>query len=112
MLLERRVRRVFDRHGRCWQRVTCFRPVAPAEYDAHCAAAIDSRPPSLRWSLGDRRAGEQLLADAVLDRRVTLARLRGSRRGRAWLGRLAAEVRQRFGQRVRAAAAMEELDAG
>ncbi len=104
------MRRVFDRHGRCWQRVTCFRPVAPAEYDAHCAAdaeadAAAGRSPSLRWSLGDRRTGEQLLGQMVADRRVTLTRLRGSRRGRAWLSRLAAEVRQRFGQRMRAAAA-------
>ena len=105
--MERRVRRVFDRNGRCWQRVVTCRPVAPAEYDAHCAAADAdfgaARPPSLRWSLGDRRAGAALLADAYGDRRLTLARLRGSRRGRKWLDHLAAEVQRRFALLVQAA---------
>jgi hypothetical protein len=118
VLVERLVRRVFDRNGRCWQRVTHCRPVAPAEYDAHCAAADAAaggpagRPPGLRWSLGDRRTGAQLLGEAAADRRLTLARLRGSRRGRGWLGQLAAEVRRRFAPRVRAAAAAAAADPG
>jgi hypothetical protein len=116
VLLARLVRRVFDRNGRCWQRVTRCRPLAPAEYDARCAtAAADSaagRPPSLRWSLGDRRGGAQLLADAAADRRITLARLRGSRRGRGLLDQLASEVRRRFAPRVRAAAAAAAGDEG
>jgi hypothetical protein len=102
MLLERQVRRVFDRN--CWQRVTYFRPVAPAEYDAHCAAAkAAGATPSLRQACGDLRTGAQLLADASVDQRMMLARLCRSRRGRAWLGQLAGEVRQLFAPRVRAA---------
>ncbi len=113
MLLERLVRRVFDRNGLCWQRVTRCRPLAPAEYDAHCAAAAETdfaagRLPSLRWSLGDRRTGAQLLGEMADDRRLTLARLRGSRRGRVWLGQLASEVRRRFARRVEEAAAALE----
>ncbi len=109
LLLERRVRNVFDRNGRCWQRITQCRPVAPAEYDAHCAAAAAAgRPLSLRRSLGDWRAGAQLLEEAAADRRVTLARLRGSRRGREFLSQLAAEVRRRFRTLLKAAAAVTE----
>ena len=80
MLLVRLVRRVFDRNGRCWQRVVTCRPVAPADYDARCAAADAAgaeRRPSVRWSLGDRRGGAELLAEMAADRRLTLARLRG-----------------------------------
>ncbi len=36
VLLARLVRRVFDRNGRCWQRVARCRPLALAEYDTHC----------------------------------------------------------------------------
>jgi hypothetical protein len=109
ILLERRVRRVFDRNGRCWQRVTCFRPVTPAEYDAHCAAcAAAGRPPSLQWLLGDRRTGAQLLGDAAADRRLSLARLCGSQRGRRYLDQLAVEVRRRFESVIQAAANEEE----
>jgi hypothetical protein len=112
LLLERRVRNVFDRNGRCWQRITQCRPVAPTEYDAHCAAvAATGRPLSLRRSLGDWRAGAQLLEGAAADRRVTLARLRGSRRGREFLGQLAAEVRRRFRSRLQVAG-MVKYDAG
>jgi hypothetical protein len=112
LLLERRVRNVFDRNGRCWQRITQYRPVAPAEYDAHCAAvAATGQPPSLRRSLGDWRAGAQLLEEAAADRRVTLARLRKSRRGREFLGQLAAEVLRRFRSRLQVAGMVKD-DAG
>lgn len=85
VLVERLVRRIFDRDGRCWQRVAYYRPLAPAEYDARRAG----RPADLRREIGDKRDGGVLLADAAADRGVTLARLRGSRRGRA-------AVRRRF----------------
>jgi hypothetical protein len=105
VLLVRLVRRVFDRNGRCWKRVIqCF-PVAPVQYDAHCADTVAAgATPSLRRACGDLRTGEQLLADTAADSRVTLARLRMSRRGRALLDQLAAEVRRRFAPRMRAAA--------
>jgi hypothetical protein len=105
VLVVRLVRRVFDRNGRCWQRVTRCRPLAPAEYDA-------GRPPSLQRSLGDLRTGAQLLVDAAADQQITLARLRGSRRGRSLLDQLAAEVRRRFAPRVRAATAAAAGDEG
>jgi hypothetical protein len=109
VLLERSVRRVFNRNGRCWQRVTYCRPIAATEYDAasdaDCAAG---RPPSLRRSLGDLRTGAQLLDELAADQRLTLERMRGSRRGRAWLGQLAAEVRRRFEPRLPVQAAADE----
>jgi hypothetical protein len=109
MLVERMVHRVFDSHGRCWQRVSYHRPLTPAEYDARCAAAAAAgRPASLRWALGDERCGAELLVGLTADRRATLARLRGSRRGRVALGELAAEVRRRFAPRIAAARAAAE----
>jgi hypothetical protein len=109
MLVERMVHRVFDSHGRCWQRVAYHRPLTPAEYDARCAAAAAAgRPASLRWALGDERCGVELLVGLPADRRATLARLRGSRRGRAALGELAAEMRRRFAPRIAAARAAAE----
>jgi hypothetical protein len=106
VLVERLVRRVFDHHGRCWQRVAYHRPLTPAEYDARCAAdAAAGRSASLRRALGDERGGADLLADLPADKRATLARLRSSRRGQAALGELAAEVRRRFASRLEAARA-------
>ena len=135
-LVERRLERVFDCGGRCWQEVAHYRQLNPAEYDAGCAAAAaavaaaaaaaetlaqtaaggpagkpaEGALPTCRWgvslqrALGDVRGGEELLASAEDDmRRLTLVRLRRSRRGRAALAELAGEVRRRFGPAVRVA---------
>ena len=103
--MERRVRRVFDRNGRSWQRVTFCRAIAADDYDRLCAgpAGGPGAAGSVQRALGDTRTGAQLLAEAAADRRLTLARLRGSQRGRGWLAQLADEVRRRFAGTVRAA---------
>jgi hypothetical protein len=107
VLVERRVRRVFDCNGRCWQRVVLCRAVEPEEYDRLMARQAGGK--SVQRALGDTRTGAQLLAEAAGDRRLTMARLRASSRGRGWLSDLAAEVRRRFGPTVQAA---RELVAG
>ena len=128
VLVERNMRQDFDRLGRCWQRVVICRIISPAEFDARCDTAVSlakavgsggsggneggRRPaPSLQWALGDHRCGAQLLVDAAADLRLTLVRLRGSRRGRALLDRLAVEVLLRFGPRMRAAREAVDGDA-
>ena len=69
--MERLVRRVFDRDGRCWQRVAFHQPLTPAEYDARCAApAAAGRLAGLRRAMGDERCGAALLAEAEADRRT------------------------------------------
>jgi hypothetical protein len=109
MLVERFVSRVFDRNGRCWQRVTFHRLVAPAEYDANRAArAASGRPKCLRQAIGDERKGAELLAEAEADLLPTLASLLGTDEGRTTLDRLAEEVKLRFARRVAVARACAE----
>ena len=104
--MERIVRRVFDRNGRCWQRVAFHRPLAPAKHDARCAAdAAAGLPRSLRRALGDERGGSTLLAVAAADRRKTLAGLQATAPRRAALAELVAEVRRRFAALAAAARA-------
>ena len=104
MLVERLMRRVFDRNGRCWQRVAFCKVLTPAQYDARCAAVeAAGRPATLQRALGDLRTGAELVADVHIDRRLSLGRLVASRRGRECLRTLAAEVERRFGPRVSAA---------
>ena len=95
------MRRVFDRDGRCWQRLTLCRAIDPADYDRCVAGPAGAA--SVQRALGDTRTGAQLLAEAAADRGVTMGRLRRSERGRGWLGALAGEVRRRFARTVRAA---------
>jgi hypothetical protein len=102
-LVERRVRRTFDRRGRLWQRLVSCRPISPAEYDARCAAAAAPGDVSVQRGLGDTRSGAELLAEAKADRKVTMERLLGSVKGRAMLDGLAAEVLRRCRGAVREA---------